>query len=405
MHSTKRLITIIVVITVIVTVLYFGFKNLYPSASNSLNSARTPAPIPVITATAQQKNIPVFVRSIGTVISPHSVEVRSQIDGNLIELLVREGQTVSRGDLLARIDNRAIQAVIAQQRAELANRQAQLDVATLDLKRYEQLQAQNAISRQVLDQQQATVNQLKQSLLAQKSSINEQEVKLSYTRIQSPIAGVVGIVNIHQGNYVRAGDTQSLFSIVQVAPISIEVALPQHLLPQLLPLAHSGTLSAVPMQAFSNDGKQNLGTGHLTLIDNQISASTGTVRVRATFDNAAMTLWPGQSVSTQIELRQIEGAIVVPQSAIRQGNQYTYVWRVHNNKVESVTVTVLENSIGQVAVKGLNAGDEVVIDGASRLKPDALIQRIEAPPPAEESALQPIATLRQGSNSNALSPT
>lgn len=352
--------------------LYFGLNAAGPKPQGT----SAPRPIPVSTTSAVQENMPVRIRSIGTVISPHSVEVRSQIDGELTELLVADGQNVKQGDLLARIDDRSINAVLRQQRAELANRQAQLDVAALDLNRYERLHTQNAISAQVLDQQKALVAQLRQSIATQRAVINEQEVRLSYTRILSPISGVMGIINVHQGNYVRAGDAQSLFSIVQLDPISVEISLPQSLLPQVLPVSTASLLTSIPVFAYSNDEQQLLAQGHLSRIDNQVSANTGTIRARAEFSNVNQTLWPGQTVIAVLEMRQIEDAITVPQTAIRYGNGYTYVWRVEDDRAHEVTVQVIHTESGQVAVTGIQAGNEVVTDGASRLAEGSLIRRI-----------------------------
>ena len=377
MATSKLFIPAFIALAAVAAGAYFGFK------SSSSSDSTPPAPtVPVTTAYARQDNMPVRVRSIGSVVSLHSVEVRTQVDGILIAQDVKEGQTVKQGDLVARIDDRSIRAVLVQQRAELANRQAQLDVALLDLKRYEELQAQKAISGQILDQQKALVQQLRQALQTQKAVIDEQEVMLSYTRIQSPITGMVGILNTHQGNYVRAGDTQSLFSIVQIDPIGVEIALPQNLLSQLLPLTRTNSLTSIPVTAYDSTGQQLLAQGHLSLIDNRVATATGTIRVRAEFENGNRALWPGQTVLTSIQLRQIENAIVIPQTAIRQGNRYTYVWQIRDDHAAPVTVEVVHTDENLVAVTGLEVGAEVVTDGASRLQEGALVRRTNAEEPA-----------------------
>ena len=363
----------IVLIIALLSGAFLGYKLLNPAEPTT---NQTITSIPVHTTFAVQADIPVFIRSIGTVISPHQVEIRPQIEGIITELLVQGGQTVQQGDLLARIDDQSLKAALQQQRAELGNIKAQLDIAKLDLSRYQQLSAQNAIAKQTLEQQKALVNQLQQAMLSRQAMIKEQEIRLSYTTIHAPISGVIGVINIHPGNYVQTG-SNIILSIVQIDPIQVEVSVTQNTLTQLLPLLKQQSLHQIPMFIDNKADQSPLAKGALILLDNQVSAQTGTIRIRAQFDNEHMTLWPGQTVNTLIQIQTLENSTVIPQTAIKQGQQSPYVWRIHNNMATPVNIEVLQTYQGLAAVQGIHPGDEIVTDGASRLLEGSTIQRIE----------------------------
>ncbi|MBF2952381.1 multidrug efflux RND transporter periplasmic adaptor subunit MexM, partial [Pseudomonas aeruginosa] len=221
-------------------------------------------------ARVERRDVEQQVSGIGTVTSLHNVVIRTQIDGQLTRLLVSEGQMVEAGELLATIDDRAVVAALEQAQASRASNQAQLKSAEQDLQRYRSLYAERAVSRQLLDQQQATVDQLRATLKANDATINAERVRLSYTRITSPVSGKVGIRNVDVGNLVRVGDSLGLFSVTQIAPISVVFSLQQEQLPQLQALL--GGEAAV--RAYSRDGGSALGEGRLLTIDNQIDIST-----------------------------------------------------------------------------------------------------------------------------------
>ena len=385
---SRQAFIFIILIVALLSGAFIGFKLLNPAKPDSANNY-SPS-IPVKTAFAKQENMPVYIRSIGTVVSPHQVDIRPQVEGILTELLVQGGQTVKQGDLLARIEDQTIKAALQQQRAELGNIKAQLDVAKLDLNRYQQLGTHNAVSKQSLEQQKALVNQLEQTMLARQAMIKEQEIKLSYTTIHAPINGAVGVINIHPGNHVQAGSS-IIFSIVQISPIQVEVAVTQNTLAQLLPMLKQQSLQQIPMIIYDKTGSSPLAQGKLVLLDNQVSAQTGTVRIRAQFDNESMILWPGQTVSTLIQIQTIKDATVIPQTAIRQGQESPYVWRIQNDKATLVPIEVLHSDQNFSAVKGIQANDEIVVDGASRLLEGLKIQRIEQEerPPTQSPTLDP----------------
>lgn len=354
---------------------------------NQRQQATTPhvqAAVPVRVVSVAQQDVPRYASAIGSVLSLHSVEVRPQVEGVLTQVLVKEGQWVKEGDLLATLDDRAIRASLDQARAQLGQSQAQIQVAGVDLKRYRLLSTDDGVSKQTLDQQQALVNQLQATVKGNQAAIANAEVQLSYTQIRSPVTGRVGIRNVDPGNLVRSGDTQGLFSVTQIDPIAVEFALPQQMLPTLQALLKAPTAARV--QAYMDaDGERNLlGEGHLALIDNQVSANTGTVRVKAEFDNKDGRLWPGQLVTVRLRTAVEENALVVPPPVVQRGIDGHFVYRLDGNKVTSVPVKVLYQDSGLNIIAGVKPGERLVLDGQSRLKPGSRVEVIpDAPPPAQ----------------------
>lgn len=346
----------------------------------SAKPTAAPAAIPVQVVSVVQQDVPRFVSGIGSVLSLHSVVIRTQIDGVLTRVLVKEGQQVKEGDLLASIDDRSIRASLDQAKAQLGQNQAQLQVAEIDLKRYRLLSEDNGISRQTLDQQQALVNQLKATALGNQAAITAAQVQLSYTQIRSPVSGRVGIRNVDEGNFLRVSDAQGLFSVTQLDPIAVEFSLPQEMLGTLQSLIDDPNPAAV--LAFLGADSQVghlLGVGRLTLIDNQISATTGTIRAKAEFNNRQQKLWPGQLVNVQIQTAITPKALVVPPQVVQRGLDQHFVYRVINDRVETVPVRVLYQNSELNIIEGVNAGDVLVSDGQSRLKPGSRIEILKAP--------------------------
>lgn len=347
-------------------------------------AARAQTAVPVRVVSVAQQDVPRYASAIGSVLSLHSVEVRPQVEGILTQVLVKEGQWVKEGDLLATLDDRSIRASLDQARAQLGQSQAQIQVAGVDLKRYRLLSSDDGVSKQTLDQQQALVNQLQATVKGNQAAIANAEVQLSYTQIRSPVTGRVGIRNIDPGNLVRTSDTQGLFSVTQIDPIAVEFSLPQQMLPTLQGLLKAQTPALV--EAYMDaDGERNLlGAGHLALIDNQISANTGTVRVKAEFDNKDGLLWPGQLVTVRLRTAMDQDALVVPPPVVQRSIDGHFVYRVDGDKVTNVPVKVLYQDSTLNIVAGVKAGDQLVLDGQSRLKPGSRVKITpDAPPPAE----------------------
>lgn len=352
---------------------------------------RQPAPatraqtaIPVRVVSVVQQNVPRYASAIGSVLSLHSVEVRPQVEGVLTQVLVKEGQWVKEGDLLATLDDRAIRANLDQARAELGQSQAQIQVASVDLQRYRLLSSDNGVSKQTLDQQQALVNRLQATVKGNQAAIANAEVQLSYTQIRSPVTGRVGIRNVDPGNLVRISDTRSLFSVTQIDPIAVEFALPQQMLPTLQSLLKAPTPALVQAYMDADGERSLLGEGHLALIDNQISATTGTVRVKAEFDNKDGRLWPGQLVTIRLRTAVEENALVVPPPVVQRGVDGHFVYRLDGDKVTSVPVKVLYQDSGLNIIAGVKPGERLVLDGQSRLKPGSRVEVApDAPAPSE----------------------
>lgn len=346
--------------------------------------------VPVRVIQVVQRDVPRYVSAIGAVLSLHSVMIRPQIDGILTQLLVKEGQSVKAGDLLATLDDRSIQASLDQANAQLGQNQAQLQVAQIDLKRYQLLSVDNGISKQTLDQQQALVNQLKATARGNQAAIAAAKVQLSYTHIHSPVTGRVGIRAVDPGNFLRVSDAQGLFSVTQIDPIAVEFSLPQQQLPTLHDLLEAKTPALV--KAFIGDSEHSitpLGEGRLSLIDNQVSATTGTIKVKAQFDNPQHTLWPGQLVNVELQTGVEQNALVVPPSVVQRGLDNYFVYRVKGDGVESVPVRMVYQDTDLNIISGVNGGDTLVSDGQSRLKPGSRIEVLHEPAQTPDASVQP----------------
>ncbi|AIG02859.1 RND family efflux transporter MFP subunit [Pseudomonas fluorescens] len=342
----------------------------------------TSSAIPVRVVSVAQQDIPRFVSGIGSVLSLHSVVIRPQVDGILTRLMVKEGQLVKAGDLLASIDDRAIRASLDQAKAQLGESQAQLQVALVNLKRYKALSIDDGVSKQTYDQQQALVNQLKATALGNQAEIDAAQVQLSYTQIRSPVSGRVGIRNVDEGNFLRTSDTQGLFSVTQIDPIAVEFSLPQQMLPTLQGLIaaqHPASVDAFLGADTDGPAAVLLGEGRLSLIDNQISATTGTIRAKAEFSNTAQTLWPGQLVTVKIQTALDKAVLAVPPTVVQRGMDSHFVYRLNGDKVDVVPVHVAYQNSNLTIVTGVQPGDVLVSDGQSRLKAGAQVQVIKEP--------------------------
>lgn len=369
-------------------------------AAGALWQLKRPAARPAATATAipvkvvsiQTADVPRFVTGIGTVQSLQSVVIRAQVDGILNKVHVVEGQQVKAGDLLATLDDRAIRAAMEQARAQLAQSQAQLDLARLDLARYKELTRDNGISRQTYDQQQAQVVQLGATVQGNKATLEAAQVQLSYTRIQSPVTGRVGIRNVDEGNFLRVNDADGLFTVTRIDPVAVEFSLPQQMLPLLQKLTAQTDQAAV--QAWLGDDVNGtlLGEGRLSLIDNQVSPTTGTIRAKARFDNPAHTLWPGQLVTVKIQTGLERNALKVPPQVVQRGMDQHFVFRIRDNKAEVVPVKVLYQDSDMTLISGPAPGDVLVQDGQSRLKAGSRVEITPTPaqtPDTVQATVQP----------------
>lgn len=347
----------------------------YDLGMSTAADAATRAAVPVRVVNVERRDVADFTRGIGRAASMHSVMIRTQIDGKLVGVHVKEGQWVKVGDLLATIDDRALRASLNVAKAQLGQSQSQLKGAQIDLDRYRELSAERGVSRQTFDQQQALVNQLTATTAGHRAAVAAAEVQLSYTRILSPVSGRVGIRNVDVGNFLRISDAQGLFTVTQIAPIAVEFSLPQSMLPTLQRLLDAP--EAARVTAFVSDdayGEVSLGEGRLTLIDNQVSGNTGTLRVKAEFDNDDQRLWPGQLVNVRVQTAIYSDALTLPPKAVMRGLDNDFVYRLNGNIAEVRPVKVVHQNDDLFIVEGLKAGDVVVIDGQSRLKPGVEVE-------------------------------
>jgi multidrug efflux system membrane fusion protein len=330
-------------------------------------------PLPVGTTTVQQGDMPVIINGLGSVTPLATVTVKTQINGYLAAVGFREGQMVNKDDFLAQIDPRPYQVALEQAQGQLAKDQASLANAELDLARYEKLVAQNSIARQILDTQRATVGQDKGTVQADQAQVDAQQLNLTYCHIIAPVGGRVGLRQVDAGNYVQTSDANGIVVITQLQPISVIFTLPEDNLPAVLGQIHAG--ATLQVTAFDRTGKNKIETGTLATIDNQIDTTTGTVKLRANFDNAALNLFPNQFVNVQLLVDTVKNTEIVPDSAIQRGAPGTFVYLMKpDNTVAATPVTLGPDDGQKVAVtKGLNPGDVIVTDGADRLKDGAKV--------------------------------
>jgi len=330
-------------------------------------------PMPVGTAKVEQGDMPVTMFALGTVTPLAMVTVKTQINGQLTQVAFGEGQTVAKGDFLAQIDPRPYQVALEQAQGQLAKDNALLKNAEVDLARYKTLVAQNSIARQTLDTQVYLVEQDRGTVQTDQAQVDTQLLNLTYCHIIAPVAGRVGLRQVDPGNYVQTSDANGIVVLTQVQPMSVIFTLPEDNLQAVLKRVHDGaTLQAV---AFDRSGATKIDTGQLATIDNQIDTTTGTVKLRATFDNSAQNLFPNQFVNIQLLVNTLQKAAIAPEAAIQRGAPGTFVYLVKpDNTVTAQPVTLGPSDNQKVAVlKGLSPGQVVVIDGADRLKEGATV--------------------------------
>jgi multidrug efflux system membrane fusion protein len=314
------------------------------------------------------------------------VTVKTQINGQLTEVAFKEGQLVNKGDFLAQIDPRPYQVALAQAEGQLAKDQALLKNAELDLARYKTLVAQNSIARQTLDTQVSTVQQNRGTVQADQALVDTQKLNLTYCRIVSPVGGRVGLRQVDPGNYVQTSDASGIVVITQLQPISVIFTLPEDDLPAVLRRIHAG--AALAVTAFDRTGTTRLDSGSLETVDNQIDTSTGTVKLRAVFNNPEQILFPNQFVNIKLLVDTLHGATTVPSAAIQRGAPGTFVYVVKpDDTVAAQPVSLGPSDNRRVAVtNGLAPGQAVVTDGADRLKDGAKVRLAETGTPASAGA-------------------
>ncbi len=329
--------------------------------------------VPVAVAAATRMDVPVRLRALGSVVPFNTVTVRPRVDGQLMRVGFHEGQFVRRGDLLAEIDPRPYHVQLEQAQGQLARDQAQLANAHVDLDRYQTLLAQDSIARQTVDAQRATIAQLEATIKVDEAAIDSARLNLVYTRIAAPIGGRVGLRLVDPGNVITASTSAGLVVITQVDPIAVIFTLPEDALRIVLPRIREG--AAMPVDAFDRSGATHIASGKVATLDNQIDATTGTVRIKAVFDNGDHALFPSQFVNVQLLADTRRGQLVVPAAAVQQGPQGQFVYVMRDNKVAMRPVTAgdVEGEHASI-LNGLEPGELVVTDGVDRLHDGARVE-------------------------------
>ena len=345
----------------------------HQKAANKKPDAST-LPIPVSTAAATRADVPLTVDGIGTVQALNTVNIKPMVDGPLVEIRFREGQDVAAGDVLARIDPRTYQAALDQAVAKKAQDEALLANAQRDLGRYDKLAKTQYTTAQQADTQRATVAQDEAIVRQDQAQIDTARTNLSYTIIQSPVRGRTGIRQIDLGNIVHSTDTTPLTVVTTLQPISVVFTLPQQTLPDVTKAMHDsqgrGGADVIALPQTGGEGSEAvLGTGKLLVLDNQVDQNTGTIKLKATFPNPDLRLWPGAFVNVRLSLHVDQNVMTLPVAAIQRGPQGAFVFEVKPGDVVArhpVTVSRQTETLAVVSA-GLQPGEVVVTDGASRL--------------------------------------
>ena len=359
-------------------------------SDSKLASARANvAPVvPVSVATAERRDMPYYLTGLGSVTAYYTVSVKSRVDGQLMEVNFKEGQTVKNGDLLAVIDPRPYQVALEQAQAMLFRDQALLRDAKLNYERFKGLlQSSGAMSQQQVDTQQATVDQLDGTVRNDQATVNNAKLNLVYCHITAPVSGRIGLRLVDPGNIVHATDTNAMFVITQLQPIAVLFTLPEDNLQTVSRQMGKGTLE---VDAFSRDDQTKLATGKLLTIDNQIDQTTGTGRLKAVFDNKDNALWPNQFVNARLLLEVRKNSTAIPAAAIQRGPQGTYVFVVKSDNtvdVRPVTIGFTQDNVSVIA-SGISPSEVVVTDGQDKLQQGS---KIETRPAAPGNRQQPSA--------------
>lgn len=384
---SRWLMPLVVVIAVVAALWYWHAQK--PDAAAGQQATDQPrkagggrtgmrAPLaPVQAATAVREAVPRYLSGLGTVTAANTVTVRSRVDGQLMALHFQEGQQVKAGDLLAEIDPSQFKVALAQAEGQLAKDKATLANARRDLARYQQLSKTNLVSRQELDAQQALVNETLGTIKADEAAVASAQLQLNWSRITAPTEGRVGLKQVDIGNQISSGDTAGIVVLTQTHPIDVLFTLPESDIATILQAQKAG--KTLTVEAWDRTNKQKLSSGTLLSLDNQIDVTTGTIKLKARFDNQDDALFPNQFVNARMLVDTQQDAIVIPAAALQMGNDGHFVWVLNgDNQVSKHTVTTgIQDSEKVVIAAGLSAGDRVVTDGIDRLTEGAKVEVVD----------------------------
>ena len=365
----------LVLISAVAVLGYFGWQRFHEhdaATKAQQSSAASPrvAAVPVTVAPVEKTDFPVYLNGLGTVQGFNTVVVRTRVDGQIDKIAFKEGQLVNQGDLLAEIDPRPYQAILDQAKAKKSQDEANLANANLDLQRYTKLG--EFATRQQTDTQRSTVAQLTAQVAADDAAISNAQTQLGYTAIKSPISGVAGLRQVDVGNIVNAATQTGIVTIAQIEPIAVIFTAPEDQLPYINEAQRDHPLKVIALTA---DGKKSLSEGSLSVVNNQVDTTSGTIRLKAVFENKDHALWPGQSVSTRLLVATLKDATVVPDDAVQRGAEGLYAYAVNSDdKAELRKIKVSRSIDGRSVVDdGLAPGERVIVAGQYRVQPGTAV--------------------------------
>lgn len=342
-------------------------------AACSGRTSPPPPPVPVTVATAQKKDVPLILTAIGTVQAYDTVSIKALVGGQIMRVHVQDGQDVKKGDLLFTIDPRPFQAALDMAQARLARDKAQFVSAEAQARRYADLVKKDYVTKQQSDDATAGAEALAATLKADEADVENARLNLAYCSIRAPIDGRLGNLLIREGNIVKANDTPFLVTLNQIMPVYVAFSVPEQRLAEIRREMSSGALAV--SASFSGQPESTI-AGTLTFVDNAVDATTGTILLKATFPNRDKALWPGQYVNISVTLSTLKDAVVVPDEAIMQGQQGSYLYAVKADMTADMRPVVVAQSFGgeTALAKGAQAGETVVTDGQLRLTPGAKVE-------------------------------
>jgi multidrug efflux system membrane fusion protein len=363
-RTRRNLATVIIILAVAAALIYVFTGS--PAPQNRSRFGAEGGPVPVLATAAAKNDVPVYLDAVGTIKALNTVTVSPQVDGKLLSVGFKEGDDVKKGDVLARIDPTTYQAQLDQAIAKKAQDEAQLANAKVDLDRYEKLAATNAINRQQADTQKALVAQNQALVKSDQGAIEGAQATLGYTTIVAPIAGRTGIRQVDEGNIVHASSSPAIVVITQIHPISVIFNLPQQNIDQVNSAFAKGPLQ---VDALHPDSNAVIESGKLTVVDNQVDQTTGTVKLKAEFPNAGLQLWPGQFVNIRLLIDTLKDVVTIPTGAVQRGPNGTFVYVIKDDNTAAMRPIVVQKQDETQAVikSGLAVGERVVTTGFVRL--------------------------------------
>src|SRR5438552_142837 len=351
---------------------YYGWYRFHgaESSATAQKSAPKAPPIRVSIASVEKADFPVYLTGLGAVQAFNTVVVRTRVDGQIDKIAFQEGQSVNQGDLLAEIDPRPFQAALDQAKAKKVQDEANLANANLDLQRFTKLG--EFATRQQTDTQRSTVAQLTAQIAADEAAISNAQTQVDYTQVKAPISGVAGLRQVDLGNIVNASTQTGIVTITQIEPIAVIFTAPEEQLPYI---NEAQAVNPLKVVAITTDGKKPLAEGKLAVVNNQVDTTSGTIRLKAVFDNKNHALWPGQSVSTRLLVRTLKDATVVPDDASQHSTDGLYAYTVtQDNKAELSKLKVSQSIDGRSVVEeGLTPGQQVITGGQFKVQPGSLV--------------------------------